>query len=91
MSLSNQSYEIQPSSINLHPNEYNQELDCYPFALKLDKCVGSCDTLNDYLLEYVFQIKQDLNIHVFIMITGKNEWKILTKDILCKCKLKFDG
>ena len=47
MSLSNQSYEIQPSSINLHPNEYNQELDCYPFAVKLDKCVGSCDTLND--------------------------------------------
>ena len=25
------------------------------------------------------------------MITGKNESKILTKDISCKCKCKFDG
>ena len=25
------------------------------------------------------------------MITGKNESKILTKDISCECKCKFDG
>ena len=25
------------------------------------------------------------------MITGKNESKVLTKDISCKCKCKFDG
>ena len=31
-----------------------------------------------YLIEFVFQIKQDLNIHVFNMITEKNEWKIST-------------
>ena len=24
------------------------------------------------------------------MVTGKNELKILTKDILCECKCKFD-
>ena len=24
------------------------------------------------------------------MITGKYEWKTLTKDILCECKCKFD-
>ena len=29
-------------------------------------------------------------MHDFIMITGKNESKILTKDISCKCKSKFD-
>ena len=28
---------------------------------------------------------QDLNIHGFDMITGKNESKILTKDISCEC------
>ena len=43
------------------------------------------------LIEYVFQIKQDLNLHVLNMITGKNEWKILTKDVSCKCKCRFDG
>ena len=30
-----------------HPNEYSQELDYYPFVVKLDRHIGSCDTLND--------------------------------------------
>ena len=30
---------IQPTLIKLHPNEYNQELHYYPFAVKSDKCV----------------------------------------------------
>ena len=34
---------------------------------------------------------EDLNIHVLNMITGKNESKILAKNISCKCKCKFDG
>ena len=33
---------------------------------------------------------EDLNIHVFNMITGKNESKFLAKDISCECKCKFD-
>ena len=45
--LSNQKCEIQPTFINLHPNEYSQESHYYPFTVKLDKCVGSCNTLND--------------------------------------------
>ena len=32
---------------NLHPNKYNQEFLYYPFAVKLDRCVGRCNTLND--------------------------------------------
>ena len=47
VSLSNQKCEIQPTLINLHPNECSKELHYYPFAIKLDKCVGSCNTLND--------------------------------------------
>ena len=38
---------IQPTFINLHPNEYSQEFHYYPVAVKLDRCVGSCNTLND--------------------------------------------
>ena len=38
---------IQPTLINLHPNEYSQELRYYAFAVKLDRCVGSCNTLSD--------------------------------------------
>ena len=38
---------IQPTLINLHPNEYSQEFHYYPLAVKLDRCVGYCNTLND--------------------------------------------
>ena len=37
VSLSNQKCEIQPTLINLHPNEYSQELHYYPYTVKLDK------------------------------------------------------
>ena len=47
VSLSNQKYVIQPVLINLHPNEYRQKFQCGPIALKLEKCVGSSNTLND--------------------------------------------
>ena len=46
--------------LNLHPNEYSEELPCYPFAVKLDRCVGSCNTLMTYVVKYVFQIKQKI-------------------------------
>ena len=38
----------QPTLINLHPNEYSHEFHYYPFAVKLDRCVGSCNTLNNF-------------------------------------------
>ena len=46
VSLSKQKCEIQPTLTNLYPNEYSQELHCYPFFVKLDRCFGSCNTLN---------------------------------------------
>ena len=37
---------IQPTLINLHPNEYGQGLSYYTFTVNLDRCVGSCNTLH---------------------------------------------
>ena len=47
--------------------------------------------LMTYLIKYVFQIKQQITLSVFNMITEINELKTLTKHISCKCKCKFDG
>ena len=92
VSLSNQKCQIQPTLINLQPNEYSQELHYYPFAFKSDECVGSCNTLDDLSNKVCVPNKtEEFDIHVFNMLTGKNESKFLTKDISCKCKFKFDG
>ena len=46
-SLSNQKCMTQLAFIDLHTNEYSQEFHYYPFAVKLDRCVGRCNTFND--------------------------------------------
>ena len=92
VSLRYQKCEIQLILINLHPNEYSQELHYYAFWVKLDRCVGSCNTLKDLFNKVCVANKTgDLNIHVFNKITGINESKILKKNKSCKCKCKFDG
>ena len=83
----------QYTLINLHLDEYSKKLHYYPFALKLDRCVGSYNnTLNDLSSKVCVSNKtEDLNLNVFDMITGINESKTLTKDATCEYKCKFDG
>ena len=90
--LSHQKYMIQPTLINLHPNEYSQEFHYYPFSVKLDRCAESCNNLNDLSNKVCVPNKtEDLNLNVFNMIAGINKSKVLTKHISCKCKCRFDG
>ena len=91
VSLSNKTRQIQPTLINLHPSEYSEECHYYPFAIKLDRCAGSCNTLNDLSNKIrVTNKTEDLNLNVFNMITGINESKTLIKHISCKCKCKLE-
>ena len=79
VSLSNQKCKIQPTLINLHPNEYSQEFHYYSFTVKLDRCVGSCNTLNDLSNKACVPNKtEDLNLSVFNMIARINQSKTLT-------------
>ena len=83
---------IIESAFNLHPNEYSQEFHYYPFSVKLDRCTGSCNTLNDLSNKVNVPNKtEDLNLNVVNIITEINELKTLTKHISCECKCKFDG
>ena len=76
----------------MNPNEYSQEFQYYLFSVKLGRCFGSCNTLNGLSNKvYIPNIKEDLRLSVFIMITGINESKALIKDISCECKCRFDG
>ena len=79
VSLSNQKCEIQPTLINLDPNEYSQEFHYYPFSVKLDRCVGSCNTINNLSNKVCVSNKtKDLNLSVFNMIIVINESKAST-------------
>ena len=74
MFVSNQKCMIQSTFINLLPNEYSQELHYYLYAVDLDRCAGSCNTLDDLSSRVCIPDEtEDLNLHVFNMITGINE------------------
>ena len=82
--LSNQKCITQPTFINLHPNEYVQEFYYYLYAIKLDRCVGSCNTLNEVFNQVCVPNKtEDFDLSEFNMIAGISESKILTKHISC--------
>ena len=86
------SISLSATLINLHPNECSQQFHYYPFAVKLDRCVGSCNTLNDFSNKICIPSEtEDLNLSLFNMITRINESKTLTKQISYEGKCKFDG
>ena len=87
--LSNQKCMTQPILINLHPNEYSQELHYCPYAVKLDRCSNTPNDLSNKVCDP--NKTEGLNLSMFNMVTGKNESKMLTKDISCEYKYKFDG
>ena len=65
---------IQPTFVNLHPNKNSQQLHYYSFTVKLCRCAGSCNTLNDLSNILCIPNKtEDLNLNVFNLITGINE------------------
>ena len=59
----------------------------YLFAIKLDKCIGSCNTFNDLPNKVcVSNGTEELILSVFNMIIGINKLETLAKHILWKLK-----
>ena len=60
VSLSIQKWQIQRTLINLHPNEYSQELSYYPFVVDVVNVLKTVIFFMTFLIKYVFQIKQNI-------------------------------
>ena len=69
VSLSSQKF-IQPTLINLRPNENSQEFHYYPFAVKLDRYVGRFNDL--FNIACVPNKTEDLILSKVYIITGIN-------------------
>ena len=58
----------------------------------LDRCNGSCNTLDDSFAKICVPNKtEDVNVEVFNMTTGINESKTLATNVSCNCRCKFYG
>ena len=87
-SMNNQECKIRPEIINFNTNEPM----FYPYNIKIGKCKGSCNTINDqYAKLCVPDTIKNININVFNPMSRTNETRYIEWHKTCKCKCRLDA
>ena len=69
VSINNEKYKVRPEIINVNNNEFV----LHPFSIKVNKCGGSCNNINDPYAKLCFpNAIKDINVKVFNLISWKN-------------------
>ena len=70
VSMNNQECRIRPKIINSNSNE----LVFYPYKIKVNKCSGSCNNINNpYGKLCILDVIKDINVKVFNLMSRTNE------------------
>ena len=88
VSVNNQKYRIRSEIINVNTNE----LMFYPYSITINKCKGTCNTINDpYSKLCVPDIIKTINVKVFNLMSRINETRQIEWHKTCKCKFRLDA
>ena len=88
ISMKNQECKVRPGSINVNSN--NPII--YPFSIKIDKCSGNCNSINNpYAKICVPDVIKDLNVKVFHLMSRTNETGLIKWHEKCKCECRLDA
>ena len=86
VSVVNQECMAKPKIIDGNKNE----LVFYPLSIKINKCSGNCNNINDTMAKLcVPDIIKDMNIKVFNMLARINETRKITWHETCKRVCRF--
>ena len=87
-SLNNQECKIRPEMINLNTHEPL----FYPYSIKINKCKGSCNTINDPYAKICvpYNIK-NINVKIFNLMSRTNETRHIKWHKTCKYKCTLDA
>ena len=87
-SMNNQECRIRPEIININSDEPS----FYPYRVKINKCSGSCNNINDPYAELcVPDATKSINIKVFDLMSRTNETRYIKWHETCKCKCRLDA
>ena len=87
VSMNNQECKIRPEIINLNTNEPL----FYPYSIKINKCKGSCNTINDPYGKICGPDKiKNTNVKVFDLMSRTNETRHIKWHKTCKCRCRLD-
>ena len=88
VSMNNQECIIRPEIIHLNTNEPL----FYPYSIKINKCKGSCNTINDPYDKICFAHKiRNTNVKVFNLMSRTNKTRHIKWHKTCKCKCRLDA
>ena len=88
VSINNEECKIRTEIINLNTNEPI----FYPYSININKCKGSCNTINDpYAKICVPDEIKNKNVKVFNLMSRTNETRHVKWHKTCKCKCRLDA
>ena len=87
VSMNNQECKIRTEIININSNEPT----FYPYSIKVNKCSGSCNNINDpYAKLFVPDVVRYVNVKVFNLMSRNNEIRHIKWHEICKYKFRLD-
>ena len=82
VSLKNQECKVRSKIVIINSNNHM----VYPFSVKINKCSGNCNTINDTHAKIcVPDVIKDLNVKVFNLMSRTNETRFIKWHETCKC------
>ena len=86
--MKNQECKARPKIVNINSNNPI----FYPFSIKINRCRGSCNDINDpYAKICVPDPVTNLNVEVFNLMTLTNETRNIEWHETCKCICRLNG
>ena len=87
VSMNNQEYKVRPEIVNINSNKPS----FYPYSVKISKCSGSCNNVNEPYAELcVSNVSKNINVNVFNLISRTSETRYLEWHKIFKCKCRLD-
>ena len=80
VSMNNQECKIRTKIINIK----NNEPTFYSFSISVNKCSGSCNNINEHMLNCVSDVVKNINIKVFNLMSRCNETRHIDWHETCK-------
>ena len=88
ISMNNQECKVKPQIVNVN----SDEPVFFPFSIKISKCSGSCNNINNpYANLCVPDVVKNLNVRAFNLMSRTNETKYIEWHETCKCKCRLDA
>ena len=88
VSINNQECKVRPEIININSDEPL----FYPYSIKVNKCSGSCNDINDpYSKMCVPDVVKYINVKVFNLMSRTNKTRHIKRYETCKCKCRLNA